>query len=177
MAKRQLPPRFYGRVQKTETREGRRLGRCRNSQTGKVLEDMAKVDTLPEYLKPLMDGCTVRQNRCAVCGATWPLNQHHIVYRSAGKMFRHGVEVEKPTITLCGNGNTGGCHGRAHAHLLHFRWVKAEVPDPSVGYQPRSHPFTVRGGHWEYLETEEPMSEFEALEVEEGWKPVNSRVE
>ena len=134
---------------------------------------MAMVDTLPEYLKPLMEGCTVKQGRCAVCGRTWPLNQHHVVYRSAGKMYRNGVEVPKPTITLCGNGNTGGCHGKAHHHLLHFRWVPADITDKSVKFQTKNFRATVRGGHWEYLETKEPMAEFDALEVEEGWEPLN----
>lgn len=65
---------------------------------------MAKVDTMPIYLRPIMRGCSVKLNRRAVCGATYPLNQHHIVRRSAGKMYDcHGVELPKPTITLCGN--------------------------------------------------------------------------
>lgn len=136
---------------------------------------MAKVTTLPEWLWPLMGGCTVKQSRCAVCGRAYPLNQHHVVYRSAGKMYRDGIEVPKPTITLCGNGNTGGCHGKAHAHLLHFRWVKEKIIDKSVKFQPSKTPFTVQGGHWEYLETDEPMGEFEALEVEDGWKRLNVR--
>lgn len=48
---------------------------------------MAKVDTMPIYLRPLMRGCSVKLNRCAVCGETYPLNQHHVVRRSAGKMY------------------------------------------------------------------------------------------
>lgn len=40
---------------------------------------MARIDTLPEYLRPLMDGVTVRTPYCAVCGRTYPLNQHHVV--------------------------------------------------------------------------------------------------
>lgn len=66
---------------------------------------MARVDTLPQYLRPLMDGVTVRTPYCAVCGRTYPLNQHHVVRRGAGKMHRGGREVEKPTVTLCGFGN------------------------------------------------------------------------
>lgn len=133
---------------------------------------MAKVDTMPIYLRPLMRGCSVKLNRCAVCGATYPLNQHHIVRRSAGKMYDcHGVELPKPTITLCGSGNTSGCHGKAHAHKLHFRWVDTDVKD-------RSNDFgfaTIRGGHWEVLETSEPMREFEASQVEDGWRPLRGQ--
>lgn len=63
---------------------------------------MANVDTLPEMLRPLMEGPSIETPRCAVCGAPWPLNR------------------------LCGSGNGSGCHGLAHANRLHFRWVRAE---------------------------------------------------
>lgn len=133
---------------------------------------MSKVDTMPIYLRPLMRGCSVKLNRCAVCGATYPLNQHHIVRRSAGKMYDcHGVELPKPTITLCGSGNTSGCHGKAHAHKLHFRWVDTDVKDRSQGFGFA----TIRGGHWEVLETDEPMREFEASQVEDGWRPLRGQ--
>ena len=96
---------------------------------------MARVDTLPQYLRPLMDGVTVRTPYCAVCGRTYPLNQHHVVRRGAGKMHRGGREVEKPTVTLCGFGNNlhdadgrEYCQGLAHANRLHFRWVKSGQP-------------------------------------------------
>lgn len=128
---------------------------------------MAKVDTLPEYLKPLMAGCSIKKTYCAVCGATYPLNQHHIVRRGAGKMYRNGKELPKPTITLCGSGNTSGCHGKAHAQRLHFRWVPANAERNSTI---RSFG-TFGAGHWEWLETE-PMKEFEAQQIEEGWKPL-----
>lgn len=38
---------------------------------------MANVDTLPEILRPLMEGPSIETPRCAVCGAPWPLNRHH----------------------------------------------------------------------------------------------------
>ena len=66
---------------------------------------MANVDTLPEILRPLMEGPSIETPRCAVCGAPWPLNRHHIVRRGAGKLFRDGREVPKPTVMLCGSGN------------------------------------------------------------------------
>lgn len=81
------------------------------------------------------------------------------------------VELPKPTITLCGSGNTGGCHGKAHAHKLHFRWVETDVKDKSNGFWFA----TIRGGHWEVLETDEPMREFEALQVEDGWRPLRGQ--
>ena len=82
---------------------------------------MANVDTLPEILRPLLEGPSIETPRCAVCGAPWPLNRHHIVRRGAGKLFRDGREVPKPTVMLCGSGNASGCHGRAHSGRLHFR--------------------------------------------------------
>lgn len=128
---------------------------------------MAKVDTLPMLYRPLMDGCSVILNHCAVCGATWPLNQHHIVKRSQGNLYRSGVKRPKPTITLCGSGNASGCHGLAHQSRLHFRWVTTEAWD-EIGfgnskYRERS------GGHWEYLITDEPTKYQAALKMD-GWK-------
>ena len=61
---------------------------------------MTNVDTLPEILRPLMEGPSIETPRCAVCGAPWPLNRHHIVRRGAGKLFRDGREVPKPTVML-----------------------------------------------------------------------------
>lgn len=129
---------------------------------------MAKVDTLPYYLRPLMEGDTVRTPYCVVCGKSAPLNQHHVVKRSAGKLYRNGVELPKPTLTLCGSGNVSGCHGDAHAGRLHFRWVTASVPIGEV-YSP--HPVTTKGGHWEWIYTE-PMKELKAQGLTEGWKPL-----
>lgn len=138
---------------------------------------MARVDTLPEYLRPLMDGVTVRTPYCAVCGRTYPLNQHHVVRRGAGKMYRGGREVEKPTVTLCGFGNNlhddegrEYCHGLAHANRLHFRWVKTEQP---CGEWFGLH---ASGGHWEYLRTDEPVKYSEALKMD-GWVPLRRTVD
>lgn len=113
-------------------------------------------DTLPQYLRPLMELDSTRSDCCEVCGRTSPLNQHHIVFRSAGRLFRDGREVPKPTITLCGFGNnlrdSDGryyCHGMAHQHMLHFR----------------NH-----DGMREYIITDEPTDEWSALQIEEGWR-------
>ena len=131
---------------------------------------MARVTTLPELLVPLMDGPSVESPRCAVCGRPAPLNRHHIVRRGAGRLFRGGVEVPKPTIVLCGMGNlmsdTDGrpyCHGLAHANRLHFRWV------PVVGRGSRPHAYG--SGHWEYILLPEPTSYARALEMG-GWMPL-----
>ena len=126
---------------------------------------MARVTTLPELLVPLMDGPSVESPRCAVCGRTWPLNQHHIVKRSAGQLVRGGVVIPKPTITLCGSGNSSGCHGLAHQDRLHFRWVEADAG--REGWY-LTH---VKGGHLEYLLTDEPESYLDALKMD-GWRPL-----
>lgn len=63
---------------------------------------MARVDTLPEYLRPLMDGVTVRTPYCAVCGRTYPLNQHHVVRRGAGKTDELWEnEIAKKLVRKC----------------------------------------------------------------------------
>lgn len=120
---------------------------------------MASVDTLPSFLRDLMGRPSLRLPFCAVCGRTHPLEQHHVVFRSAGKAYGDdGRELEKPTITLCGFGNNlrdaDGryyCHGLAHARRLHFRWV-------DDGW-----------GHWEYLVTDEPTDYLTALGMD-GWR-------
>lgn len=112
---------------------------------------MANVDTLPEILRPLMEGPSIETPRCAVCGAHWPLNRHHIVRRGAGKLFRDGREVPKPTVMLCGSGNASGCHGLAHANRLHFRWVGGD------------------DGHWERKLTPKACRYQDALADESGW--------
>ena len=99
---------------------------------------------------------STKSDVCEVCGRSYPLNQHHIVFRSAGVLYdMNGERMPKPTITLCGFGNhlrdADGrlyCHGMAHHHMLHFR---------------------NNGGHREYLITEEPMNEWDALKLE-GWE-------
>lgn len=136
---------------------------------------MAKVDTLPAVLVPLMSAPSIRLDRCAVCGRYAPLNQHHMVRRGAGRLYRFGREVEKPTITLCGFGNhlrdADGrpyCHGLAHANMLHFRWVP---------YKPgRSGEWGAAfgGGRIEYLLLDEPTKYEDALEMP-GWKPLRRR--
>ena len=125
---------------------------------------MAKVTTLPAMYQPMMGKPSVRMARCAVCGRTWPLEQHHVVFRSAGKMFVEGREIEKPTITLCGFGNnlqdSDGreyCHGLAHNRRLYFRWVDDDV--------------IACAGHWEYIRLDEACDYLTALRMD-GWRPL-----
>ena len=86
------------------------------------------------------------------------MEQHHLVWRSQGKLFENGKELPKPTITLCGFGNNlydadgrPYCHGRVHSHMLHFRWNDGLYA----------------------LETAEPVEYVKALKMD-GWKPVES---
>lgn len=125
---------------------------------------MAKVTTLPAMYQPMMGKPSVRMARCAVCGRTWPLEQHHVVFRSAGKMFVEGCEIEKPTITLCGFGNNlqdadgrEYCHGLAHHRRLYFRWVD----DGAIAC----------AGHWEYIRLDEACDYLTALRMD-GWRPL-----
>ena len=125
---------------------------------------MAKVTTRPAMYQPMMGKPSVRMARCAVCGRTWPLEQHHVVFRSAGKMFVEGREIEKPTITLCGFGNNlqdadgrEYCHGLAHHRRLYFRWVD----DGAIAC----------AGHWEYIRLDEACDYLTALRMD-GWRPL-----
>lgn len=115
-------------------------------------------DTLPMVYRPLMEAESVRLGYCAVCGRTYPLEQHHIVWRSWGKLFEKGREVPKPTVTLCGFGNNlydadgkPYCHGRAHNHMLHFKYDDRLM----------------------VLETAEPVDYMKALGMD-GWRPLFS---
>lgn len=105
---------------------------------------------MPEVYRPLMRLPSIRATRCVVCSKTWPLNQHHIAWRSWGELYEGGRRVEKPTVTLCGSGNASGCHGLAHQRMLHFR---------------------NNGGACEFLRTEVPTRYERALEAD-GWRPV-----
>ena len=136
---------------------------------------MARTDTLPEMLRPLMQGETLRLRRCAVCGRWEPLEQHHVVRRGAGRLYRCGVEVPKPTVTLCGFGNclrdAAGrpyCHGLAHANRLHFRWVREQTKRGNFGTYTTME--STVGGHWEYLLLDEPCDYLTALSTD-GWRP------
>lgn len=101
-----------------------------------------------------------------------------MVFRSAGRLYRGGREVPKPTITLCGFGNSlrdaDGryyCHGLAHHRMLHFRWVPAP---PDFARENGNAQFG--GGHLEYLVSRgRPLKYADALRRREGWKKVRTR--
>ena len=129
-------------------------------------------DTLPEIWKELMKAPSLTFPCCPICGRPGPLEKHHMVKRSAGKMFRDGREMKKPTITICGFGNNlkdadGAyyCHGLAHANRLHFKWVETRS-------RMSTSLFATRGGHVEYLITDEPVKYEKALEMD-GWRRLN----
>ena len=115
---------------------------------------MANVTTLPPILWPLMhispDVVEQIENstQCVICGRNWPLNRHHIVRRGAGELYENGKKLRHVTIMLCGSGNTGGCHGKVHANMLHFRNDR---------------------GRLEYAEFDEPTKYADALEMD-GWE-------
>lgn len=128
--------------------------------------------TLPEIYRPMMGKpSTETPGRCAVCGRPCNPEKHHIVKRSAGRLFdARGVELKKPTVTLCGFGNTSGCHGLAHSGRLHFRWVdtdglRHDGPRKRSAFEEEFS----QCGHWEFLVSDEPMKYQEALS-EKGWK-------
>lgn len=118
---------------------------------------MAAVTTLDRVYWPLMELDDIVLPRCAVCGRNWPLNNHHIVWRSWGQLVRDGKVLRRPVITLCGNGSHLGscgsaefCHGKAHHRMLHFRNDR---------------------GLLECLELDAPLNYMAALGMD-GWRPV-----
>lgn len=95
-----------------------------------------------ELQKALYNAPSINLPYCPFCGFP-ATNKHHVVPRSQGGTYG-------ATITVCGHGNMTGCHAKFHNHTLHVR------------YQ----------GHWEYLETSEPMKYQDALALD-GWKELN----
>lgn len=93
-------------------------------------------------------GYTVAQDTCCVCGR-YGTEQHHVPPRSAGNLIVDGKKLKKPTLAVCGHGNTSGCHGLAHAGKLHFRFRD----------------------DWEFLLLDEPTDRMSALDMD-GWKPI-----
>lgn len=123
--------------------------------------------TMPRIYWELMLASTVRKRYCCVCGMNNPLNQHHIVPRSRGNLVDpHGMELVKPTVTLCGNGNASGCHKLAHSGMLHFRWF------PKDARNVFGDPMGMQGlGRLHYLITDEPTDYVEAYGMD-WWQPI-----
>ena len=91
---------------------------------------------------PLLGKPSLISRYCVVCGKP-ATNSHHVIIKGMGGS-RHSKRI--PTVSLCGSGNTSGCHGLAHSMRLHFRY---------------------RDG-WEYLLLDEPTDYQTALGME-GW--------
>lgn len=132
--------------------------------------------TMPVQYWPNMMGPSVRKTHCVCCGAALPNGgeQHHVVFRSHGELYNaRGRKMEKPTLTLCGFGNSCGCHGLAHSRRLHFRYVTKQMEhtfaEKSIGDSPLWG--STLGGHWEFLVTDEPTEYIDALELE-GWQRI-----
>lgn len=100
--------------------------------------------TINRYDENNMRGPSIETELCPFCGRP-ASNRHHIVPRSRGGH-------KGPTVTVCGMGNTSGCHRLLHDHRLHLRWS---------------------GETWEYLVTAEPTKYEKAFE-KEGWRNVNA---
>lgn len=100
-----------------------------NSPTVEIPFELSTKSTLAPIYWPLMLLDDHKAEFCLICGRAKPLNDHHIVFRSAGNLIKlDGTVVPKPVITLCGFGNIEGdadgnfyCHGKAHNGLLFFR--------------------------------------------------------
>ena len=91
--------------------------------------------------KELYFAPSIRSETCVFCGRP-ATEQHHVVFRSQGG--EGGA-----TISVCGFGNTSGCHGLLHKRKLHVRY----------GY---------KVGTWEFLRTKQPTKYQDALAMD-GW--------
>lgn len=98
-----------------------------------------------EYDRWLMGQPSVETRMCCICGMRPAENRHHVVPRSRGGS-------DGPTVTVCGLGNTGGCHGLLHSHRAHLRYDAG----------------------WEVLITDEPVKYDKALTME-GWRPLHEQ--
>lgn len=87
-----------------------------------------------EYQRKLMAAPSLNGLLCCVCGRL-AQNRHHVVPRSQGGS-------DGPTVPLCGLGNASGCHAKAHANRIHFRY---------------------ENGHWELIETPVGMKREKAV--------------
>lgn len=144
-----------------ETAEGQHMAVCLSAPRNDriyVRDDQAicppmMKSTLAKEWWSMVGAPSIVRPYCVVCGRTYHLNQHHPIRRSAGNLFgKDGRRAAKPTLTLCGNGNTEGCHGLAHQQRLFFDWD---------------------GDDWLYLVTKEPVSHSKALSMK-GWKPIRA---
>lgn len=61
---------------------------------------------------------SIETELCPFCGRL-ATNRHHIVPKGMG-----GTKSERdiPTVTVCGMGNAGGCHGRLHSRDIEMDW-------------------------------------------------------
>lgn len=154
-----------------EKREAEKERKAKKARKKSLERNKPKKDvcTVSDLYKPLMGKPSIGNayGICCWCGAPNATNKHHIVPRSAGKMVVGGHELSKPTVLLCGNGNVSGCHGKAHARKLHFRWHEPERGD-SENWE--KHPYGC--GYLEGIELDEPTKYQDALEIEKGWRKV-----
>lgn len=64
---------------------------------------------------------------CEGCGRVVGLELHHRLFRSRG-----GLGGPENALALCGFGNTGGCHGRAHSGAgPGLGWAVSAGADPA----------------------------------------------
>ncbi len=80
--------------------------------------------------------------RCVRCGGP-ATNVHHVIGRGMGGSRDARVKSPAVQVSLCGMGNTGGCHGWAEANRdgeatrLGYRLSRAVLGDPA--WSPEGH--------------------------------------
>lgn len=106
------------------------------------MKSQLKITTQNTQEQKLMNKPSIITDICPFCGAH-ATNRHHIVPRSRGGSAG-------AVVSVCGNGNTSGCHRKLHERTLHLDW---------------------RNGCWHYLRTSKPTKTFDALDMD-GWQPL-----
>lgn len=96
-------------------------------------------------------GCpSIKSRYCVVCGEP-ATNDHHVIIKGIGGS-KYAKQI--PTVSLCGMGNTSGCHGLAHSGRLFFDYRTSLKTGRKC---------------WHYCKTDVPVSLFMALEFGE-WR-------
>ena len=100
---------------------------------------------LPLYRQRLMDKPSLESDCCIFCGKP-ATEDHHIVPRSS---LIKKLQKFSPTVSVCGFGNTDGCHGALHNGRIHIRWN--ERFEYATFEHSVSHDFAEKYGYWEEL--------------------------
>ena len=96
-----------------------------------------------ETNRHLLNKPSLRRSWCVVCGKP-ATNQHHVIVKGMGGT-RYAKQI--PTVSLCGMGNTSGCHGLAHSGRLFFDYKGGWLY--CLTSQPVTYALALEYGDWD----------------------------